>query len=77
MGRDYVAAVTLFLSFYWVIYSANQIAGSGSLALTSRRYGEGNIDATEVAIREAILLKWILAIAFGNKRMLDNNLKIA
>ncbi|MCP4631958.1 MAG: MATE family efflux transporter [candidate division Zixibacteria bacterium] len=65
LGAENVAAITIFFSFYWVISSANMIAGSGSVALISRRYGEKNIHATEAAIKEAILLKWGLAIFFG------------
>ncbi|MBD3168294.1 MAG: MATE family efflux transporter [candidate division Zixibacteria bacterium] len=65
LGPENVAAITIFFSFYWVISSANQIAGTGSVALISRRYGEKDFPATEAAIKEAILLKWMLAIFFG------------
>jgi len=65
LGAESVAAVTVFFSFYWVISSANQIAGSGSLAVISRRYGEKNAGQTEAAIKEALLLKWALALICG------------
>lgn len=66
LGPENVAAITIFFSFSWVIGSVNQIAGTGSLAVISRRYGERDLDATEAAIKEAILLKWLLAIFFGS-----------
>ncbi len=65
LGPENVAAITIFFSFYWVISSSNMIAGAGSVAVISRRYGEKNIEYTEAAIKDAILLKWILAIACG------------
>jgi len=65
LGASSVAAVTLFFSFYWVISSANQVAGSGSVAVISRRFGEDDIPGTEAAIKESILLKLILALVVG------------
>jgi len=41
------------------------IAGSGSVSVISRRYGEKDLVRTEVGIKEAFLLKWILGIFFG------------
>ncbi len=70
LGAENVAAITIFFSFYWVISSTNQIAGTGSVAIISRRYGEKNYPATEAAIKESILLKWILAILFGGLGLL-------
>lgn len=66
LGAEPVAAITIFSSFYWVISSANQIAGTGSVAVISRRYGEKNYPETERAIKDTILLKWMLAIFFGS-----------
>ncbi|MCP4546511.1 MAG: MATE family efflux transporter [bacterium] len=65
LGKNSVAAVTIFFAFYWVISSANQIAGSGSVAIISRRFGEKDMPATAAAIKEAILLKLLLALLFG------------
>ena len=66
LGAEPVAAITIFSSFYWVISAANQIAGTGSLAVISRRYGEKDHPQTERAIKDTILLKWMLAIFFGS-----------
>lgn len=60
-----VAALTFFFPFLWVITSVNQIAGSGSVAVISRRYGEKNIPGSEAAIKDAILLKLLLALVVG------------
>lgn len=65
LGAEPVAAITIFSAFFWVISSANQIAGVGSVAVISRRYGEKNYPETERAIKDTIILKWILAILFG------------
>ena len=60
-----VAALTFFFPFLWVITSVNQIAGSGSVAVISRRYGEKDMAGSEAAIKEAILLKLGLAFLVG------------
>ncbi|MCB9516019.1 MAG: MATE family efflux transporter [Candidatus Latescibacteria bacterium] len=60
-----VAALTFFFPFLWVITSVNQIAGAGSVAVISRRYGERDIAGTEAAIKDAILLKLALAFVVG------------
>jgi len=65
LGAEPVAAITIFSAFYWVISAANQIAGTGSLAVISRRYGEKDFPETERAIKDTIILKWVLAIFFG------------
>jgi putative MATE family efflux protein len=65
LGSGAVAAVTFFGTYYWVISSVNMIAGTGSVSIISRRYGEDDLPRTEVAIKEAILLKWILGVLFG------------
>ena len=60
-----VAAITFFFPFLWVISSVNMIAGSGSVAVIARRYGERDVPRTEAAIKEAIVLKILLALVFG------------
>jgi putative MATE family efflux protein len=65
LGAPQVAAVTIFSTFYWVLSSSNQIVGSGSVSVISRRYGEKDFDETEAAIKETMLLKLGLGIFFG------------
>ncbi len=65
LGGAPVAALTFFFPFLWVITSVNQIAGSGSVAVISRRYGEKDKAGSEAAIKEAILLKLMLAFLVG------------
>jgi len=60
-----VAAVTIFSNIMWFFFSFNSLVGAGSVAIISRRYGEKLIDHTETAIKETILLKWILGTFFG------------
>ena len=65
LGADRVAAITIFAAFYWVIGSANQVAGVGSVAIIARRYGEKDIERTKIAIIDAFALKFVLAAIFG------------
>ncbi|MCK4414036.1 MAG: MATE family efflux transporter [Candidatus Eisenbacteria sp.] len=65
LGSAPVAAVSILAPFLWVIHSANMIVGAGSVAVISRRYGEGDVLGTELAIRETFLLKWIAALLVG------------
>jgi putative MATE family efflux protein len=58
---DAVAAVTLFSAFSWVLGSANQIVGIGSLAVIARRFGENNLPGTENAIKQTLILKFLIA----------------
>ncbi len=62
LGTAQVAAVTLFGAIAWVLLSSNQIVGTGSVALISRRYGEKDYEATRDVIRQTILLKMIVAV---------------
>ena len=73
-----VAALTFFFPFLWVITSVNQIAGAGSVAVISRRYGERDIAGTEAAIKDAILLKLALAFVVGgiSYAMLTSGLRL-
>lgn len=65
LGTSQVAAVTLFGAIAWVLGSANQIVGTGSVALISRRYGEKDYEATRDVIRQTILLKVAVAVAMA------------
>jgi putative MATE family efflux protein len=65
LGPQPVAAITIFSSFMWVVFSGNQIVGTGSVAIISRRYGEKDYAQAELSIKETILLKWIMALIFG------------
>lgn len=62
LGAPYVAAVTLFASIAWVLGSTNQIVGTGSIAIISRRFGEKDYEATRDAIRQTLLLKFGIAL---------------
>ncbi|MBI3873394.1 MAG: MATE family efflux transporter [candidate division Zixibacteria bacterium] len=65
LGPEPVAGVAIFAAFYWVISSVNQVAGAGSVAIISRRYGERDYERTQTAIVEAFVLKVITAVIFG------------
>ncbi len=65
LGSQYVAAIALFESFYWVLVFTNEIAGLGSVAIISRRYGEGDFERAATAIKETFILKWICAVISG------------
>ncbi|MCK4656731.1 MAG: polysaccharide biosynthesis C-terminal domain-containing protein, partial [candidate division Zixibacteria bacterium] len=65
LGVGPPAALTFFFAFYWVISSANMIAGTGSVAMISQKFGSGDLDLTEASIKETFVLKALLAIAVG------------
>lgn len=65
LGTAQVAALTLFGAIAWVLGSANQIVGTGSVALVSRRFGERDYEATRDVIRQTFLLKASLAVIMG------------
>jgi putative MATE family efflux protein len=65
LGPEPVAGITFLASFLWVTHSANMVVGSGSVAVISRRYGEKDAPLTELAIKETVILKWLVAIIFG------------
>jgi len=62
LGAPQVAAITMFGSIAWVLGSTNQIVGTGSVALISRRFGEKKYEASRDVIRQTLLLKFALAI---------------
>jgi putative MATE family efflux protein len=62
LGSPQVAAVTMFAAIAWVLGSTNQIVGTGSVALISRRFGEKKYEATQDIVRQTLLLKFGLAI---------------
>ncbi len=65
LGTAPVAAITLFAAIAWVFGSANQIIGTGSVALISRRFGEKRMEDTRDIIRQTLLLKFGIAIIMG------------
>jgi len=65
LGTVPVAAITLFAAIAWVLGSTNQIVGTGSVALISRRFGEREYEATRDVIRQTLLLKFSLATVMG------------
>ncbi len=65
LGTAPVAAITLFGAIAWVLGSANQIVGTGSVALVSRRFGERDYAATKDVIRQTVLLKVLMAVLMG------------
>ena len=62
LGTAHVAALTMFGAIAWILGSTNQIVGTGSVALISRRYGEREYEATRDVIRQTLLLKFSLAV---------------
>lgn len=65
LGPEPVAAITILGPLLWVVHTANTAVGAGSVAIISRRYGEKDAFQTEMAIKEAVALKWIAALFFG------------
>lgn len=65
IGAEPVAAVTVFSAFSWVMTFPNHIIGSGSVALISRRFGQGGGEPTAQAIRATFFLKFFVGTAIG------------
>ncbi|MFH1313114.1 MAG: MATE family efflux transporter [Candidatus Eisenbacteria bacterium] len=65
IGTAEVAAVTLFASFAWVLSSINSLVGSGSVAVISRRFGEKDLDGTVNAIRQTLVMKFLIGLPMG------------
>jgi putative MATE family efflux protein len=65
LGEEPVAAVTLFAALLWVLTFANQIIGTGSVAVISRRFGESDHTGTEVAIKNTFLGKFAIGAVMG------------
>jgi putative MATE family efflux protein len=58
IGPAPVAAVTMCASIMWVLSFTNEVTGNGSVAVISRRFGEGKAAHTEQAIKATFLLKF-------------------
>jgi len=65
IGAEPVAAVTVFGAYSWVLTFPNNIIGSGSVAMISRRFGQGGGEPTAEAIRATFLLKFFIGTAIG------------
>ncbi len=65
LGTAPVAAITLFAAMAWILGSTNQIVGTGSVALISRRFGERRFEATRDVVRQTLLLKFAIAALMG------------
>ncbi|MFH1733221.1 MAG: MATE family efflux transporter, partial [bacterium] len=66
LGVAHVAAIALFEGFHWVLIASNDIAGFGSVAVISRRYGAGKLGHAAAAIKESFILKWLCALVSGS-----------
>ncbi|MBU0509836.1 MATE family efflux transporter [bacterium] len=60
-----VAAVTMCTTFVWLLSFTNMIIGPGSLAVISRRFGEGDLRRTERSIKNTFILKFTFGSLFG------------
>jgi putative MATE family efflux protein len=65
LGEEPVAAVTVFAAFIAVMSFPNQLIGTGSVAVISRRFGEGDARGTEVAIKNTFLGKFAVGGVMG------------
>lgn len=65
VGTEPVAAVTVLMTIYWTMMTFNIIAGVGSNAIIARRFGEGVMQESEIAIRAAFMMKLVLGTLIG------------
>ncbi len=66
LGTEPVAAVTIASTLLWVLLEfPGFTVGAGSVAIISRRFGEGDHEKTERAIRATFFTKVVLGVIFG------------
>ncbi|MCA9751654.1 MAG: MATE family efflux transporter [Gemmatimonadetes bacterium] len=65
LGEAPVAAVTVFTAFQWVVSFLNQVIGSGSVTIISRRFGAGQLERTESAIKTTFVGKFLAGAISG------------
>lgn len=65
LGEAPVAAVTIFGALFWVVNFPNQIIGTGSVSLISRRFGAGDLAKTESAIKNTFFGKFLIGVVMG------------
>ena len=65
IGPAPVAAVTMTASFIYVFTFPNMIAGTGSVAMIARRFGESDYARTELSIKNTFVLKFVFGLALG------------
>jgi putative MATE family efflux protein len=61
LSYESVAAVTIFISIFWLFEVLNEIIGMSSVSLISQSFGAGNIDRARRASEQALTLKLIIA----------------
>jgi putative MATE family efflux protein len=64
VGYEAIAAITITFPFYYVICSIGLGSGVGANALASRRFGEGNVEATNRVAGQVFPLTAIFGIIF-------------
>jgi len=57
-----VAAVTIFVSIFWLFEVLNEIIGMSSVSLISQSYGAGNNERARRASEQTILFKFAIAV---------------
>jgi len=65
IGTEPVAAVTVFMTIYWMIMTYNIVAGVGSNAVIARRFGENEYKRCEMAIRAVFSMKFVGGTIIG------------
>lgn len=65
LGEEPVAAVTVFAALLWILAFGNQIIGTGSVAVISRRFGAADAGGTERAIKTTFLGKAVVGTSAG------------
>jgi putative MATE family efflux protein len=63
LSYEAVAAVTIFISIFWLFEILNEIIGMSSVSLISQSFGSGNLERAQRASEQALMLKVIIASA--------------
>lgn len=65
LGTTYAAAASLGASAYGVILVLSALVYSGTIAITARRFGEGNHKAVEACTADSTILSLVLGLVVG------------
>ncbi len=63
ISYEAVAAVTIFISIFWVFEVVNEIIGMSSVSLISQSFGAGDIERSQRAAEQTLVFKFLVSVA--------------
>ncbi|MFA6707384.1 MAG: MATE family efflux transporter, partial [Sphaerochaetaceae bacterium] len=62
ISPEAVAAVTIFITLFWIVEILNEIVGTSSVSMISQSYGTGDLERTRIISEQTLVFKALLAI---------------